>query len=299
MLYISYIFSYYYTQMITGTLKYLLHSFDMKYIDDEAFIDGLMFDLDSILQLNELEKTEKIRSLKILAKIDINYCPKHSELYYKLSKIPELWSLPSRAGMPLINYICYGYNKIYFDCIYELTKYPELWSMQENDYGHTALHFIILSLKNYGDDTVVPIIENLARHTFLWEITTQYQETPLHILCACKNKMFATVLRYLATNEKLWKYANSKGMTPLHYLCITNDRENALEIFMILSNFKEIWEFRDELDYTPLHLMCRNMVDHKYDEFFSKMRQYPDLWNISNKSGKTPNDLYQEQFVVI
>jgi hypothetical protein len=285
--------------MITGSLKHLLISFNNKYISDEQFMNGLMVEFYTIIELNNLCKNEKEKFLRILAKIDINYDVKYNKLYFKLALIPDLWSLPSRANMPLINYICYGYNEMFFDCIYELTQYSQLWSLPDDRNGYTALHFLTLLLKNFNDYSIVPIIEQLLKNSYLWSILSNSQETPLHILCSYKKKIFPTVLEYLTEYEELWKIPNSKGMTPLHYLCNTNDYNNALDIFMKLADFKEIWECKDELNYTPLHILCRNINDNMYDCFFSKMRKNQNLWNIQNASGQTPDDIFREQFVIL
>lgn len=268
--------------------------FAKKSVSNEKFISSLNNMDDFLDQFNKIDVNNQVKVIKALSKIEPIREGVYSNLYFKLSKIKKLWETKTHYDMTLLNYMAYGYDDSFYDCLYELTKYPELWNIQEPQLNHTALHFIIMSIKNYGKYKAISLLVELSKHHYIWKTKSKSEETALHELCSFRIKTIEEVLFELCKEPNLWKQINSKYMTPLHYLCTTYDKEHTLDVLMKLSEHPELWKIQDELLYTPFHIACRSLTDDIYDSFFTKMRDYPEIWQIKNKGEKTPEELYEE-----
>lgn len=277
---------------MTEQFNSLIYSFDKENISNDEFLDKLCDEIKYIEKINQYNPDEKIKIIKILAKLKPEQNKKYSAVYLELAKLPELWEIISHFKMTLLSYMAYGYDNSFFDCLLELTKYPKLWEFKEEQHNYTPLHFLIFSIKNFWKIEAFLILEKLSNYHNIWMIQSKENNTPLHELCQFKEKVPYKVFKNLVNNEYLWKIQNNSRITPLHYLCTTRDKTGTLETFKELAKFENIWSIQDEFLYTPLHIICRNITDKLYDEFFLKMREYPDLWKIRNKSGITPDDLF-------
>jgi hypothetical protein len=282
---------------IVASLKHLLCSFESKHIKNDVFLDKLNNQIEFIETINNCNRDEKNKLLKIIANLEPIQNDKYSCLYLELAKkIPDLFEIKSNYGMTLLCYMSYGFDSSFVDCIFELSKHVNLWKIKEEQNNNTALHFLILSLKNFKNNNIAIILENLSKYPDLWKIKNDAQNTPLHELCSLKEKTFTNILLNLTNEEEkeVWIICNDSKITPLHYLCTSRDKCNANIVMKKLIKYEEIWSVQDEFLYTPLHIICQ-YGDNVYDEFISDIKIYPQLWEIKNKNGKTPDDIYRDR----
>ncbi len=273
----------------------IICEFDINNISNEKILDILCDKIEYIEKINQCGFDKKSKFIKILSKIKPEPNQKYSAIYLELAKIPELWKVKTHHNMTLLSYMAYGYDNTFFDCLFELTKYPELWEIKEKQHDYTALHFLVMSVRNFWKFGAIPILEKLSIYHNIWMMKSRTKNTPLHELCQIKDRTPNKVYKNLVINENLWLMQNDSLITPLHYLCTTRDKIGALETFQKLSKFEKIWSIQDEFLYTPLHIICRNIYDKSYDDFYEKMKIYPKLWDLKNKNGITPNDIYFEK----
>jgi hypothetical protein len=275
------------------TIQNILESFDPKTVDNKYLVDQLLLNYVDLYDSYKIT-SNKNKFLKMLAKIEFIPDEIYIPLYMELAKIPEFWKILNQYNLSIISYLCYGYNNAYYDCLMELTKYPDLWKIKESENGHVPLHFLILSIFNYGHHKALPIIENLTQYTHLWAIKNNSMNTPLHYFCLHRNNIYSEILMPLIKNKELFSISNNNGITPLHYLATNKDKNlHKIMIFLTEDECLDLWTHKDDLGYTPLHSLCRNS-NFNFDTFLCKMSKNKYLWKIQNNAKKTPNDIMRE-----
>lgn len=272
----------------------LLSSFEQGDISNERLLSQLTLQIDNIPAIEKYDATKKEALLKKLVRIPIESNAMFINLYFALTIIADLWKIPGRYNMTMLQLTCYNGNQLFYPILDELVKYPDAWKIRHAEHGNTALHMLISNFKNYGEPKFEIILKKLAQFPELWIVRNNYNYTPLHDLCQYRNDIILNIISDFTQFPKLWEVENMKSATPLHYFCLHKPTEqNATkyaEIFIQLAKHTLIWEIQDEFLCTPLHLFCKHFSGTHYDKIYEQLKKYPYLWEIRNNREQVPGE---------
>jgi len=263
-----------------NTELYIKKSFDNchnEIISQKDFQNILIENWDIVIKILNDTTQENIKYFKIFSNIDL--ISSFSQLYLKMTEIPEIWNTKNKFGLTLLENICFSYVPEYELCLRNLTKYKSLW-FENVEYNTTinnklfrnnsALHYLIYNYKNH--ENIETILKKLITPEYidLWKYQNQNMSTPLHELCSIPKRNSRNELINMFTYPELWSIINATRITPLHVLC-QNDSPD--EILIFLSDFPKLWIIKDIYSYTPLKILMNKDPSHQIIEKLTKINQ--------------------------